>query len=301
MESARRAGADFEEFVKYLDSAITTTLLGQSSTTDQGPWKGTAEIQKDVRDEVIAADAHMLDDALNHTISRWLTEWNYPGAAIPRIRRDAEPPEDLDKRAERERIISETTGLKPTQAHVEAVYGGEWEEAPAPESPQPGNQDWKAGAAYCPSGRGPRGRHNGGSAWGRGGRRGERLGAADRPDHRADPCGGGRSRKPGGLQRGLRRPGGAARRRSPCAAGTGQRIQRLAVRPGGPTERRRSRRAGVETGTGERENDHVVSCDVHRIQRRTRDQSAVFGPFQKEETCRKVLRNWRSAPDPRRA
>ena len=27
-------------------------------------------------------------------------------------------------------------------------------------------------------------------------------------------------------------------------------------------------------------------------------QSAVFGPFQKEETCRKVLRNWRSAPDP---
>ena len=135
MESSRRAGADFDEFVKYLDSAITTTLLGQSSTTDQGPWKGTAEIQKDVRDEVIAADAHMLDDALNHTISRWLTEWNYPGAAIPRIRRDAEPPEDLDKRAERERIISETTGLKPTQAHVEQVYGGEWE--PAPELPEP--------------------------------------------------------------------------------------------------------------------------------------------------------------------
>ncbi len=140
MESARRAGADFEEFVKYLDSAITTTLLGQSSTTDQGPWKGTAEIQKDVRDEVIAADAHMLDDALNHTISRWLTEWNFPGAAIPRIRRDAEPPEDLDKRAERERIISETTGLKPTQEHVEAVYGGEWEPAPEP-PPAPGNQE----------------------------------------------------------------------------------------------------------------------------------------------------------------
>ena len=135
VESARRAGGDFEQFVAYLDRQITTTILGQSSTTDQGPWRGTAEVQKDVRDETVASDCRLLDNALNATIARWLTVWNFPAAAIPRIRRDASPPEDLDARAKREQIVSNMTGLKPTQAHIEDVYGGDWEMA---SSPSPG-------------------------------------------------------------------------------------------------------------------------------------------------------------------
>ena len=131
-------GGDFSAFVEYLDRAITTTILGQSSTTDQGPWRGTAEVQKDVRDETVAADARLLDATLNGTIARWLTEWNFPGAAIPRIRHDADPPEDLDARAKREKTISETTGLRPTETHVVDVYGGEWEEKPIPEPLEPG-------------------------------------------------------------------------------------------------------------------------------------------------------------------
>ena len=131
-------GGDFSAFVEYLDRSITTTILGQSSTTDQGPWRGTAEVQKDVRDETVAADARLLDATLNGTIARWLTEWNFPGAAIPKIRHDADPPEDLDARAKREKTISETTGLRPTEAHVVDVYGGEWEEKPMPEPLEPG-------------------------------------------------------------------------------------------------------------------------------------------------------------------
>ena len=135
VESARRAGGDFEQFVGYLDRQLTTTILGQSSTTDQGPWRGTAEVQKDVRDETVAADCRLLDSALNGTIARWLTAWNFQGAAVPRIRRDASPPEDLDARATREETIARTTGLRPTQAHIEEVYGGEWEMAPSRTSP----------------------------------------------------------------------------------------------------------------------------------------------------------------------
>ena len=141
VESVRRAGGDFADFVKYQDQALTTTILGQSSTTDQGPWKGTAEVQKDVRDETIAADARLLDDALNATIARWLTSWNFPTAAIPRIRRDVDPPEDLDARARREEVIARVTGLRPTQAHVETVYGGEWEGAPPPQPGPPNPAD----------------------------------------------------------------------------------------------------------------------------------------------------------------
>ncbi len=132
VESARRAGGDFEAFCQYLDRSVTTTILGQSSTTDQGPWKGTAEVQKDVRDETVAADCRLLDDALTSTIAAWLTAWNFPRAALPRIVRDASPAEDLDARATREETVSRTTGLRPTKEHIEQVYGGEWEEAPAP-------------------------------------------------------------------------------------------------------------------------------------------------------------------------
>ena len=132
LESLRRSGGDYVDLVTYLDRAVTTTVLGQSSTTDQGPWRGTAEVQKDVRDEVIVADARMVDGALNHSIARWMTTWNWPGAAPPRIVRDTEPPEDLDRRAKREETVSRTAGIRPTRAHVEGVYGGVWEDAPAP-------------------------------------------------------------------------------------------------------------------------------------------------------------------------
>ena len=91
-----------------------------------------------MRDETVAADCRLLDSALNSTLARWLTEWNFAGAAQPRIVRDASPPEDLDARAKREQIVASTTGLKPTQAHIEATYGGEWEQAPAPAPAPPG-------------------------------------------------------------------------------------------------------------------------------------------------------------------
>ena len=131
VESARRAGGDFLAFVAYLDRTISTTILGQSATTDMGPWRGTAEVQRDVRDETVAADCRLLDSALNGTLARWLTGWNFPSAATPRIRRDSSPPEDLDARARREAVIAQTSGLRPTRAHIERTYGGGWEIAPS--------------------------------------------------------------------------------------------------------------------------------------------------------------------------
>ena len=129
-------GMDFAGFCEYLDKAITNVILGQSSTTDIGAWTGTSGIQKDVRDETVASDCRLLDGVLNDTIARWLTQWNFPAAAVPRIRHDADPREDLDARAKREEVVSRTTGLRPTAQHVLDVYGGEWEEAPKPQPPE---------------------------------------------------------------------------------------------------------------------------------------------------------------------
>ena len=83
-----------------------------------------------MRDETVAADCRLLDGALNASIARWLSLWNFPGAAPPRIRRDASPPEDLDARARREAVIARASGLRPTRAHIERTYGGTWEGVP---------------------------------------------------------------------------------------------------------------------------------------------------------------------------
>ena len=166
LETSRRAGGDYAEFCRYLDHMITTTILGQSSTTDQGQWRGTAEIQMEVRDETIAADVRLLDSALNTTIVRWLTEWNFPGAAMPAIRHDAEPADDLDARARREKVIAQTTGWRPTMEHVIDVYGGEWEDNPNAVVDDPTDDDNDAtlaeGATDPPSGAAGGGRDAGG-------------------------------------------------------------------------------------------------------------------------------------------
>ena len=140
LAAQQRAGGDFEKFAEYMDKMLAKVILGQSATTEQGPWRGTAEVQKDVRDEVIASDCRLLSESFTSTIATWLTHWNFPGAAVPRVNRDASPPEDLDARAKREEIIARTSGLRPTQRHVEEVYGGEWETAPVP-PPMPGPPD----------------------------------------------------------------------------------------------------------------------------------------------------------------
>ncbi len=141
LQSSSRTGDSFEQFCRYCDQLVTTTILGQSSTTDQGPWRGTAEVQRTIRDETVAADARLLDGALNTTVATWLTEWNHPGAATPMIRHDADPADDLDARAKREQIISQTTGWRPTMEHVTDVFGGEWEERPTTENAPPGDGD----------------------------------------------------------------------------------------------------------------------------------------------------------------
>ena len=149
LQANTRTAGDHEQWLRYWDQVISGVVLGQSSTTDQGPWRGTAEVQKDVRDEVVAADARLLDDAVSRTLAVWLTEWNYPGAAIPVLHRDAEPPEDLTARAQRDQIVSAATGYRLTLTDVQHRYGGEWEPGPGPPPLPPGaDPRGRAGAEF---------------------------------------------------------------------------------------------------------------------------------------------------------
>ena len=138
LDSARRSGGDYGAFITALDGMMADAVLGQRATSEIGPWRGTAEVQAQVLERLVAADARRLNAALQHTVATWLTQWNHPGAAVPVLSRDLSPPEDLLARAQRDEIVARTTGLRPTQGAVEQTYGGEWEAAPgAPDPPEP--------------------------------------------------------------------------------------------------------------------------------------------------------------------
>jgi phage gp29-like protein len=143
LEATRSGTADYATFVGQMNAAILVAAIGQTASTQGTPGKlGNDDTQNDVRLDIVRADADLLSASFNATVARWLTEWNFPGAAVPGVWRLVEEAEDLKTRAERDKSIFEM-GYKPTQRYIEETYGGEWEVV-TPPAPPPAGED-KAG------------------------------------------------------------------------------------------------------------------------------------------------------------
>ncbi len=152
MQAARAAGADYNAACEYMDRAVAKVILGQTASTEGTPGKlGNEQLQSDVRRDLIKADADVCNESFNGGPAQWLTEWNFPGAAMPRVYRKLEPPEDLASKAEQYSKTG-TLGYRPTIETVQEIFGGKWEafqktaapaipadNAPALSEPQPGS------------------------------------------------------------------------------------------------------------------------------------------------------------------
>ena len=145
LESSRRSGGDFQLFSRDMDRMIADAIVGQHGTAEIGQHVGTGEVHMKVLERLVSADARRCASALRRSIATWLTTWNFPGAAIPRLARDTAPPEDLEARARRDLLVSQASGRRPAPAYIEQVYGGEWEEGPG-RSPDTGQNDARLAA-----------------------------------------------------------------------------------------------------------------------------------------------------------
>jgi phage gp29-like protein len=126
LEAARSGSSSYQDMAEAMDSAIAKIVLSQTMTTDNGSSRSQAEVHEGVRDMVVKADADLLSGSFAGQVARWLTEWNYPGAEIPRVWRAVEPPEDLSKRAERDAKIF-ALGYEPTEEYITETYGEGWQ------------------------------------------------------------------------------------------------------------------------------------------------------------------------------
>lgn len=125
LESIYSGSADYRDMTARMDSAISKVVLSQTMTTDDGSSKSQSETHKDVRDEVVKADADLVCESFNRSVAVWLTEMNFPGAQVPRVFRKTEPAEDLNERAERDKTLVEM-GLEPTDEYILQTYGPGW-------------------------------------------------------------------------------------------------------------------------------------------------------------------------------
>lgn len=137
LEAARTGSIDtYEKLARYMDEQISKAVLGETmSTTAAGAGLGSSQatVQNEVRTEISRADADMLSDTLNATLVRWIVDYNLPGAGYPKVWRNFEESEDLEKRSRIDKALHDM-GYEPEDVeYVNETYGGRWvKSAPRP-------------------------------------------------------------------------------------------------------------------------------------------------------------------------
>jgi phage gp29-like protein len=123
IEASRSGTADYQGMVDTLDAAISKIIVGQTMTTDSGSSRSQAEVHEGVGDAVTAEDNDLLSDSLQD-LSRWWTDWNFPGAAPPIITRKMS---EMDLSAEADKDIKlQGLGINLKPEAIVSKYGSDY-------------------------------------------------------------------------------------------------------------------------------------------------------------------------------
>lgn len=102
----------YETLITYIDKQISFLVNGESTVgQDTGSTGSYARdsVADSVRMRKAKAFSEQLDETLNATFVRWIVELNYPGASIPRLRRNFE---DLEQREDPVKVVQMLTQLQ---------------------------------------------------------------------------------------------------------------------------------------------------------------------------------------------
>lgn len=135
MEASRSGSADHHQLCQYMDHAIQKIILSQNAPADSTSSKMNVSSQEPPTwQRLVKSDADLICESFNQSAVKWLVEWNFPGAALPRVYRRTEPPADIAQRSEIQRRIFDM-GYRPTLQQIQDEYDGEWEVVPDASAP----------------------------------------------------------------------------------------------------------------------------------------------------------------------
>lgn len=147
LEAKRSGSSDYDKIYERMDKAIAKVVLSQTMTTDDGSSLSQAEVHEGVRDDVAEGDGDLICGSFMESVALWLTDWNYPGAAIPKVSFMDEDEEDLNQAAERD-VKLKGLGYELTEEAFVEKYGEGYQRVEAgnndtnePGNDNPGNDD----------------------------------------------------------------------------------------------------------------------------------------------------------------
>ena len=135
LEAARRGSMDtYKAFIDWAENLQSKIVLGQTLTTQQGDGGAYAlgQVHDQVRAELTKADCDNLCESLNEDVIRQLVDFNFPPGknGYPKLWIRTEKEKDLKALAERDKLVTEISGLKLKKDYIEDTYSVELEEAP---------------------------------------------------------------------------------------------------------------------------------------------------------------------------
>jgi phage gp29-like protein len=111
-------GSFFRELLDFMNAEISKTVLGGTLTQEVGRVGSyaAAKTHQEVRQEIIAADARLLQTTLNSTLIRWLVDFNYgPAVTAPQFVIDYLPARGTPEFAQTLKTLSEMGYRVPSQ------------------------------------------------------------------------------------------------------------------------------------------------------------------------------------------
>ena len=114
LESSAGRPEIYENLIKYVDEQISFIINGETTVGQETGSVGSFardQVADSVRMRKAKAFSEELDETLNATFIRWVVELNYPGAPIPRFRRNFEDLEQREDPVKVVQLISQLTAI----------------------------------------------------------------------------------------------------------------------------------------------------------------------------------------------
>jgi len=118
-------GSFFRELLDFMNAEISKTVLGGTLTQEVGKLGSyaAARTHQEVRQEIIAADARLLQATLNASLIRWLVDFNYgPDVPAPNFVIDYMPARGTPEFAQTLKTLSEM-GYKVPKRFIAETFG----------------------------------------------------------------------------------------------------------------------------------------------------------------------------------
>jgi phage gp29-like protein len=89
LQASMTGSVQYQDWCKYWDMEMALCVFGSNLGTqvDGQGARAATETHKDTEEQIIDADADLLSDTLRKTLFQWLTDYNFPGAGVPTLRR----------------------------------------------------------------------------------------------------------------------------------------------------------------------------------------------------------------------